>query len=50
MGGTFHALGRANSCCVILKSVAVVGFANVIEQKFPSQVIGKQCFSIGVLE
>ena len=43
MGGTFHALGRAKSCCVTLKSVAVVGFANVIEQKFPSRVLDNPC-------
>ena len=43
MGGIFHALGRANSCCVTLNSVAVVDFANVIEQKFPSRVLDNPC-------
>ena len=43
MSGSEFARGRENFCCVTLKSVAVVGFANVIEQKFPSRVLDNPC-------
>ena len=35
MGGTFHALGRANSCCARVQRVAGACFAIFIKQTFP---------------
>ena len=49
MGGTFHALGRANSCCARVQRVAGACFAIFIKQTSPLWVPGNRCILLDSL-